>query len=247
MDSNLASNGFWGMGMARGKTDLPAFDPGENRWLAWDVLANLGDSLAVVDAAYRIVWAKEPLLPQDQAGRGDSWIGEHCYRVFNGRDQVCEHNCPVREVLATGRPQAGEPATLLEDGRPIWREARAYPVRDAKGRIRLVARISFDITHRKDRQARTSQRRAALLRGLEETNRLGLGDLPFQAALEQPLTPRELEVLRLLARGLTNPQIAEVLRLSPHTVKRHVDNIFQKLALNDRAQAAVWAAHQGLV
>ncbi|MCA1905870.1 MAG: helix-turn-helix transcriptional regulator [Desulfarculus sp.] len=227
--------------------DPSTFSSGPTAWSAWEVLASLGDSLAVVDTAYRIVWAKEPLLPPDPSGRGDSWVGEHCYRVFNGLDQVCEHNCPVREVLASGRPQAVERSTLLKDGRTIWREARAYPIRDAKGRIRLVARISFDITPRKNRQARQGQRRAALYRSLEETNRLGLGDLPFQAALRRPLTPRELEVLRLAARGLTNPQIAEVLRLSPHTVKRHLDNIFQKLTLNDRAQAAVWAAHQGLV
>ena len=233
--------------MTRGGAKIEAFAAPGGEWSAWDVLANLGDSLAVVDTAYRIVWSKEPLLPPDPSGRGDSWIGEHCFRVFNGQDQVCEDNCPVREVLATGRPQAVERSTLLEDGRTIWREARAYPIRDAKGRIRLVARISFDISRRKDRQARTSQRRAALYRSLEETNRLGLGDLPFQAALRQPLTPRELEVLRLVGRGLTNPQIAEVLRLSPHTIKRHVDHIFQKLALNDRAQAAVWAAHQGLI
>lgn len=216
-------------------------------WSAWDILASLGESLAVVDTSYRIVWAKEPLLAQNQTGRGSPWAGEYCYRVFNGRDDICPENCPVAKVLATGRPQAVERSAVLGDGRTLWREARAYPIRDAQGRIRLVARISFDISHRKDRQARNHQQRAALHRSLEEINRLSLGDLPFQAALVQPLTLRELEVLRLLAQGLTNPQIAAVLSRSPHTVKRHVDHIFAKLGLNDRAQAAVWAAHQGLV
>ena len=233
--------------MMRDDRDLPGFGTDGGAWSAWDVLASLGESMMVVDPSYRIVWAREPLLPQRQSETCNYWAGDFCYRVFSGRTEVCTQACPVKKVLATGRPQAVERSLILGDGRTLWREARAYPIRDAKGRVGLVARISFDISRRKDSQFRRSQQRAALYRNLEEANRLNLEALPFQASLERPLTLRELEVLRLLARGLTNPQIAGVLRLSPHTVKRHVDNIFLKLALNDRAQAAVWAAHQGLV
>jgi DNA-binding NarL/FixJ family response regulator len=69
---------------------------------------------------------------------------------------------------------------------------------------------------------------------------------------EQPaalgeLTPRELEVLRLVARGLSNAQIARELVLGDATVKTHVARIFQKLDLHDRAQAVVLAYESGLV
>jgi DNA-binding NarL/FixJ family response regulator len=61
------------------------------------------------------------------------------------------------------------------------------------------------------------------------------------------LTPRELEVLRLVGRGLSNGELAERLTLSEATVKTHVARIFAKLALRDRAQAVVLAYESGLI
>jgi NarL family two-component system response regulator LiaR len=61
------------------------------------------------------------------------------------------------------------------------------------------------------------------------------------------LTERELEVLRLIAAGLTNAAIAERLIISERTVKKHVSNILSKLHLMDRTQAAVLAWQEGLV
>ncbi len=60
------------------------------------------------------------------------------------------------------------------------------------------------------------------------------------------LTGREVEVLRLVARGLTNAEIAENLHLSEGTVRNHVSAIFSKLAVSDRTQAAILAIQHGL-
>ncbi len=61
------------------------------------------------------------------------------------------------------------------------------------------------------------------------------------------LTPRELEVMRLLARGLSNAELAERLHLSEATVKTHVARILGKLRLRDRAQAVIAAYETGLI
>jgi DNA-binding NarL/FixJ family response regulator len=64
--------------------------------------------------------------------------------------------------------------------------------------------------------------------------------------LEVSLTPRENDVLRHMAKGLANKEIAEALRISTETVKEHVQNIFHKIGATCRTQAAVWAIRNNL-
>jgi len=72
-----------------------------------------------------------------------------------------------------------------------------------------------------------------------------LGD-PASAKATSVLTPRELDVLGLVAQGLSNAQIAQRLVLSEHTVHRHLANILHKLGLSSRAAAAAWLTSAGL-
>lgn len=73
------------------------------------------------------------------------------------------------------------------------------------------------------------------------------GQAPAWAqSLQEPLSPRELEVLRMLATGATNKEIASRLVLAEGTVKNHVTNIFNKLDVNDRTSAAIKARELGL-
>lgn len=64
---------------------------------------------------------------------------------------------------------------------------------------------------------------------------------------EEALTQRELLVLRLVAGGASNPEIAEKLSISVNTVKSHLKNILEKLQLENRTQAAIYAVKRGLV
>lgn len=66
-------------------------------------------------------------------------------------------------------------------------------------------------------------------------------------SLSDPLTPRELEVLRLVAQGQTNRQISADLFVSESTIKVHVEHILAKLKVSDRTQAAVRASEAGLL
>jgi DNA-binding NarL/FixJ family response regulator len=65
--------------------------------------------------------------------------------------------------------------------------------------------------------------------------------------VDVPLTKRESEVLKQLAKGFTNKQIADELDISYETVKEHVQHILRKIGVTDRTQAAVWSVRKGLV
>lgn len=71
--------------------------------------------------------------------------------------------------------------------------------------------------------------------------------VPARTAEAEPLTPREREVLRLLALGLSNDEIAEQLFITKRTVQNHVSNIYGKLDLDSRAEAVLYAIRHEIV
>ncbi|MEZ4869435.1 MAG: response regulator transcription factor [Caldilineaceae bacterium] len=87
---------------------------------------------------------------------------------------------------------------------------------------------------------------AVIPKVLAEFSRLA-NQAPPSPALAEPLSERELEVLRLVATGATNRAIAETLFLAEGTVRNHLTNILGKLGVSDRTQAAVKAKEFGLV
>jgi DNA-binding NarL/FixJ family response regulator len=81
---------------------------------------------------------------------------------------------------------------------------------------------------------------------ISEFSRVAPADREPPAAIDE-LTPREVEVLKLIARGLSNAEIAEELVVESTTVKTHVARILMKLGIRDRVQAVVRAYETGLV
>lgn len=73
-----------------------------------------------------------------------------------------------------------------------------------------------------------------------------VGKPAAERGAEDQLSARELDVLRLIARGMENAEIAETLAISPRTAKNHVSNILAKLGLPSRVQAAIYAVRRGL-
>ena len=140
-------------------------------------------------------------------------------------------------------------ATLLADGEPhaalrhlrracgLWQELDV-PYDAARTRL-LVADACAALGDHDAATMETAAARSTLARlGAVETA------CPEQ---EGPLSPRECEVLRLVATGVTNRVVAQRLVLSEKTVARHVSNILAKLGLTSRAAATAWAFEHGLV
>jgi DNA-binding NarL/FixJ family response regulator len=93
-----------------------------------------------------------------------------------------------------------------------------------------------------DEEAAALERDAAR----EECERLGVVEFPRVRSTRGKLSPRELEVMRLVAAGETNKAIAARLVLSERTVDRHVSNIFAKLSVTSRAAATAYAYEHDL-
>ena len=125
-----------------------------------------------------------------------------------------------------------------------------YPVLDKQGN--LLSTVTIDIETNSNLPESFSKKEPTELEHLQRNidvtttaSKLAVGN--DQDTLPTPLTGRELAVLRLMAEGATNMEISKVLRISPHTVKSHVIHIFNKLGVDDRTQAAVWAARHNLI
>jgi LuxR family transcriptional regulator, maltose regulon positive regulatory protein len=153
-------------------------------------------------------------------------------------------------MVATGRGDHDRARPLVEDA--VDRFERSGGVYEAaEGRIELATTLLAL------GRADAAGREAAA--AVERTLDLGAATLAARAqrvldactgkhrSPRPEVTPREREVLRLLAEGLTNQQIAERLVVSQHTVHRHVTNILRKLELPSRAAAAAHAARSGML
>ena len=143
----------------------------------------------------------------------------------------------IRRLAAAGeRPRAIALTTFADDASVL-------------GALRAGARgyLTKDAGAEEIRQAVQAVARgdAALDPAVQRHVVAALGE-PAAPPLPDDLTPREAEVLSLIAEGLTNAEIADRLVVSAATVKSHVNHIFAKIGVRDRAQAVVYAYENGL-
>jgi DNA-binding NarL/FixJ family response regulator len=144
----------------------------------------------------------------------------------------------IRRLAALGeRPRAIALTTYADDASVLGAlraGARGYLTKDA-GAEQILAAVQA-----------VARGEAALDPAVQHHVLAALTE-PGAPELPDGLTPREVEVLQLIAEGLTNAEIAERLVVSAATVKSHVNHIFAKAGVRDRAQAVVYAYSNGLV
>jgi len=162
----------------------------------------------------------------------------------NCRD--CGHATCLAFAAAVSR-QKSSPTDCPHLGRPVEEKA-LFPVFDAQGRLIRTVALEIDSSalreriHQKETQIQTLRSR---LESFEQEQARHVQDT--NQRLPDPLSRREIQVLQMLAGGFTNKEISNRLNISEHTVKSHVVHIFNKIGVNDRTQASVWAVSHGLL
>jgi len=206
-----------------------------------DLVHGTGDAAFAVDASHTIIaWnrAAEELLDV----KAEEVLGRNCGQVVGGRTGeghiVCTTLCPFRLAM-----QRGDPLRTLElqvrrrTGAPVWVRMTSIILTGADP---CVVHILHDITEDRNREAFVRQviQAAAALSG----------DREARASNGPPvlLSPRETEILRLLATGASTRAIAQTLCISPATVRNHIQQIMTALHAHSRLEAVVKALQRRL-
>jgi DNA-binding CsgD family transcriptional regulator len=220
--------------------DLAAVGRDSGWSLGLALLALACHHLGEVELAAKLHWLLEPYADRNIAiGRaGTICLGPAAY--FLGLLD-----------LTLGRPE--QALRRFERAAVLGGRLQAHPMvaRSREGQARALLAL--------DRPGDRPQAGALLDQVIATAQALGIGGLGERAAALHAaaaaaatpvwpagLTGREVEVLRLIAAGRSNRAIAQALFISPHTVLRHVSNIFAKTGVANRAEAAAYATRQGL-
>lgn len=195
----------------------------------------------VMDRNYRIVWHNR-VEPEKRRP------GLLCHEFYYKKADPCEV-CSVRNVFISGKPCCLKRKMFdrLPDGRARWAEIRAYPIRDRGVNVEFVITIGFEITDRKYALECSKTMDCRTAGSVEKVGRPARTRIPPKKRRGSRLTAREIQVVSLMAEGYSNLDIAEILSLSPHTVKSHTVHIFNKLGVNDRTAAAILASRLNLI
>ncbi len=187
------------------------------------------------DYAVYATWARVQLLLGQPAGAVD---------VVQSMLEVAEQHGLIHRIIELSLIQAQALFVAGQKNRSLEPLRTAIPLAERHGYLRLIDQNPILV--RMLNETRTRELAPAYIRKVLEIN--GTADKPktlptavdsqfLEDRLIEPLSSREKEVLKLMADGLSNPEIAGRLYLSPNTLKAHTQNIFGKLGVHNRVQA----------
>jgi DNA-binding CsgD family transcriptional regulator len=212
--------------------------------LLFDDLAS--PAMNLLNRDYTVLWANRGMGEGVQRPLSEI-IGKPCYQGFRRRQEPCEP-CLFKIVSETKAPLVMERNLDLPKRERQYAEVRAYPVFD-DGKVTYLFELITPLTGKKKDEDQRRRYVESLEKALKQLTAVGGETLQREniAGRGTPLTVRETEVLRLVAKGFSNVEIASILRMSLNTAKTHVKSIFFKLDVTDRTEAAVWAVSHDLI
>jgi DNA-binding CsgD family transcriptional regulator len=245
----------FGNGSGNGATACaPPLDPGSDEATAPEdgeallALLAAGDPPAfATDSRDRIVFWNRGMA--ELLGRmSHSVVGRRCYETLQGRDvfgnRFCYANCPVMATMREGEPVCAfemKVAAAADQRRTVGLTILKVP--GARPDLFTVIHIVQPVAQ--------EGRLAEILSGLRTRAQDGTA-VPASAARKAacappPLTSREMEVLRHVAAGLQNKEVAQKLGLSVATIRNHIHNILEKLDVHSKLEAVSLAFRAGWV
>jgi DNA-binding NarL/FixJ family response regulator len=201
----------------------------EQRWV--DDAGPLADDARAALAAYERVAAETSGI------EGTAWMA----RVTAEEARLLGRADPA---LWRAAVQAFGYGHVYEQARSRWRLAEALLATDDRGAAAAEARSAHEVAIRLGAEPLRTAVEALARRGRLD---LGIGGAARSADPDTVLTPREVEVLALLAQGRTNRQVGSTLFISEKTASVHVSNILAKFGAASRAEAVAIAAARGLL
>lgn len=216
----------------------------------FQALDHSADGAFVIDDNQRIVYwnaAAQAILGYTR----EDVLGRLCAGVLRGRTEqnqvLCRHNCQVTKAVSEEEEVVNFYTFVrTQSGHVRWINVSIIPFQaPGPNHTRLIVHLFRDTTEQKQRE-QFAQQVLEAAQQLHHSIRHQRMATPDPVA-PTPLTPRELEVLVLLAQGSTTSQIAQALSISVATTRNHIQNIYHKLDVHGRAQAVAYAFEHGLV
>lgn len=201
-----------------------------------EAIARAADGAFAIGSDGRIVlWNRAAEKMLGYAAR--EAIGRPCCDLFVGYDdggnRLCYQGCHVMALVKMGDPvQSFDMRTRTKAGRPIWVNLSTLTLPPGRAGGPLTVHLFRDVTATKE------------LLGLVRERLTGPATAEPMADV---LTRRELEILRIIATGVSTRAVADKLRVSPATVRNHVQNILGKLGAHSRLEAVAMATRQRLL
>lgn len=201
------------------------------------MLARAGDGVFAIGPDGRVVlWnrAAERIL----GWSAREVMSRPCCDIFVGLDdhgnRLCYQGCHVMSLVKRGEPvQHFDMQTRTKAGQPLWLNISILEAPSGTAGPMLTVHVFRDVTNTRE-----------LLRTIHERLAAPVASSPSWETL---LTRRELEILRLMAAGANTRALAERLHISPATVRNHAQNIFAKLGVHSRLEAAAYVTQRHLL
>ena len=213
-------------------------------------LESTADGAFAVDRNLKIVhWNK---AAQDILGFEKSeTIGHPCHQILQGLDEshrlICTTFCRIAKSVARREPISNyNILALTKNGGRQWLNMSTITHRaENKDGSPFILHLFRNSTNKKDVDVLLNR----VLEVARNNNNRSSESFPPRELIPRfdELTPREQEVLVLLAKGQGTREIAQSLVISPNTVRHHIQNIFQKLHVHRRVEAVAYAIKHGLV